>query len=1375
NINHHYTNLVLAQDYWVDIDEDGRGGIDEDSDIEIDEEVIGQNITGKDETRDVVFFGIPTIRKLVVVDVTEIYYKEDASGKRIDEGRWQPGWSLDFTYVKDAQGYYAGNMREMQLGREDRVLYVTDINMGVMVLDAHLSGKKLFRNWETFIQGSSSDPGSNTTQGDEVVKIADLFSGFYGVQALSNPESWYLGDINTSGKSQFGLLIDEDLNMAVVGQQTKGVDVVKLAQPEITFVKKDENEFKFTEVRRMSPSGTREDDPNDNPLDYPDEVYLMALLPGGIAQNSADETIVYCDVWSLTGAHAPMIPWNNENEVKTYMKKVKLERQSDNPLDPWYKVFLSAPIRVTIDPYEERKIDYQDREGNSKMSELRILSGDIMWVHLGEDFLTDSGQGEYINPFEASKIGDKKPSIRAELIDRRENFDLKDVANLPADKKIEKPNSPALNPALYSNVLLHSGEFVWDDIDLRIPGRGFDFVFARTYRSQAIYSGVLGWGWDHNYNKRLLELHSGDILYYDGTGRRERFKAIKSGEKIIGYTPPKGWFVEFSRNQDGLFHLIYPDRTIESFDGAGRLVSISDRNLNKMEFFYNVSGQLSAVMDTMGRLINFEYEPFETEVIDESPTVKVKSCRLAAIRDFSDRLVTFKYDTKGDLVGVDFEGREKGYSYSQVDGIKYSHNLETITSAENKQELALNYIDDKVSIMNSGGLQGTQTHFTISELSPIVTLPKGNKRYFTLVDERIETIKEKPEGKATTFTYDEKDGLLQTVTYPENNRVTYNYEEGVDRLSAGNLVNMSETPDMIRGNNGNTREPTKFTYDSFNNQVTSISYPNGLKVENRDADEYGNFQTVKTSAPDYPELEPLEYQYQFNRFGQVKSERNFFGMETTYNYYSEETPGGSTQTVSARQLKDTGGYLKEIVSPLNTHNFVKYDERGNLVDYSNSMDVKGNYTTNKFDELQEEKIISSGSLSPMSYNASYKHYKDGTLDFHETTFSSGSGEVSRKTDYKYTPRSMLDYVDETITTPTASKTITTDYGYDLNDNLTAISSGVDSISFGYNDRDLVENVTIGSGDGATSVSYTYDGNGNVLTVTDHYGHQTVYTYDGYDRLMRVNDPLNNITLLTLFDKGNTLKIQRLDSTETLLRESIRIDDPLGRLQNYEVKLPGGQSETYQYTYTDGNKTITVTDSLNRSWTYKKNENGQVYYEVDPAGNFTNYYYEDAWGNITKKEEHEKLPGGTEKVHVTKYKYNSQGKIEEIRELLNEENPNEEDDEKDLITTFTYDTRANLIGTINAEGNKISHEYDGFDRKTLTTRYLKNGEDIKTSFTYYDNNLPKTITDDKDNVTEYKYDDQKRLTKVIYPDLSYIEITYTKITKDEQDYKRVIIK
>ncbi len=91
------------------------------------------------------------------------------------------------------------------------------------------------------------------------------------------------------------------------------------------------------------------------------------------------------------------------------------------------------------------------------------------------------------------------------------------------------------------------------------------------------YSGEMGWGWDHNYNKRMLELYSGDIIYFSGSGRRERFEAQKKDGKITGYEAPKGWFVELSKKEvpkanyeiilDGgtwEFKMTYEGRTIKS-------------------------------------------------------------------------------------------------------------------------------------------------------------------------------------------------------------------------------------------------------------------------------------------------------------------------------------------------------------------------------------------------------------------------------------------------------------------------------------------------------------------------------------------------------------------------------------------------------------------------------------------------------------------------------------------------------------------------------------------------------------------------------------------------------------------------------------------
>ena len=91
-----------------------------------------------------------------------------------------------------------------------------------------------------------------------------------------------------------------------------------------------------------------------------------------------------------------MIPWDN-NKIKTYIKKLGLTRQSDNPTDELYKVFLSDPIRVTIAPEEEMM---------TETSDIQILSGDIMWVHLSGDFITEAEQEIYINKNLAVEVGD---------------------------------------------------------------------------------------------------------------------------------------------------------------------------------------------------------------------------------------------------------------------------------------------------------------------------------------------------------------------------------------------------------------------------------------------------------------------------------------------------------------------------------------------------------------------------------------------------------------------------------------------------------------------------------------------------------------------------------------------------------------------------------------------------------------------------------------------------------------------------------------------------------------------------------------------------------------------------------------------------------
>jgi YD repeat-containing protein len=484
-------------------------------------------------------------------------------------------------------------------------------------------------------------------------------------------------------------------------------------------------------------------------------------------------------------------------------------------------------------------------------------------------------------------------------------------------------------------------------------------------------------------------------------------------------------------------------------------------------------------------------------------------------------------------------------------------------------------------------------------------------------------------------------------------------------------------------------------------------------------------------------------------------------MSTTYDYHSESTPGGNEQTSAGRLLDTgTGGYLKQISSPLNTQEFKKYDKRGNIEEFNDTQGGAATYHSNTYDELENETAKSASSLSPLTYSATYGYDNNSNMTSSNTNYGGGEAPVSNTYNYTYTPRNMLHTETE------MGRGMTTTYGYDANDNIESISNNIDSISFTYNNRDLVETVRNGTAPGAST--FYYDGNGNIRTSADPYGHTYTYQYDGYDRLKEIKDPLNNKTVIQRADMGNKVTLQQLDTAENILRETVRVNDPLGCMTQYAVNLPGAAGETYSYSYQDGGKTTIITDALDRTWTIKKNDQGQVYEETDPAGNKIEYFYEDGRGNMTKKIETEKGEGGTEQTYTTEYTYNSFNKVEIIKEIVAPDNT--------IYTTFTYDEKGNLTGTKDAEGNIVTHKYDDLGRKIRTEQHFKDGTKITSEFTYYPNDLLKTIKDSKGNITTYEYDDQKRLTKVIYPDDSDIRYTYTfkKINDNDDTIYRVVI-
>jgi len=762
-------------------------------------------------------------------------------------------------------------------------------------------------------------------------------------------------------------------------------------------------------------------------------------------------------------------------------------------------------------------------------------------------------------------------------------------------------------------------------------------------------------------------------------------------------------------------------------------------------------------------MIEFEYNDF---IFDETTEdMKPESGRLKTIRDFSGRKVEFTYDTTtGDLKEVDFMGRIKEYTYDQNSDIKLAHNLDTYTDPLGQVVLDIDYDtngNDTVVSQNQGG--STITFQSFGEDAKLID-GNGNQKTFTHnADGNVLSITEGGIGNYTTnFTYVKKgeinQGLLEKVTYPRDNFSQYTYK------GESNLVQyVTENPGPIAIDDpAEAERVTVFNYEDFSPNLKSIVYPGGLTQH-----------------------------YSYNDYGQLTSEYTTFdntriGMTQTYEYHPESNPGGTGSSESPRMLNPTtGGYLKRSTSSFgdildnetwNNWDNYTYDKRGNLDTVMSSDGIYAEYKVTDYDEVWHETITSSfkESLSPISHEGNYTYYDNGNL----RTSSTQSGSLSRSNTYTY------DLRDNLLTDIDSIRGITT-YTYDDNDNILSVSGPSGNIGFSYTARDLMETVTIGS----DIHKFSYDGNGNVSTFTDPFNHVTTYTYDGYDRLRSVKDALSNQTVFSRFNYGNTLNIKRYNSSEDLLRETIRINDPLGRLASYTVTMPDGDNINYTIGYENDGRTVTIIDPLGRESKVYKNEYGRVWKEEDALGNVTEYFYEDGRDNMTRKVETVKsADGAVTETYETEYRYNTHNKIEKITEKMT--------DSDDLITEFYYDKMGNLTGTKDAEGNKITHEYDSLGRRVKTIKHFNDGQEIETHFEYYPpntynpndienpgqyspSNRLKSVTDDKGNKTIYEYDYQNRPLKIIYPDESFIEYTYDKIEagqnqNNETVYYRLVI-
>lgn len=323
--------------------------------------------------------------------------------------------------------------------------------------------------------------------------------------------------------------------------------------------------------------------------------------------------------------------------------------------------------------------------------------------------------------------------------------------------------------------------------------------------------------------------------------------------------------------------------------------------------------------------------------------------------------------------------------------------------------------------------------------------------------------------------------------------------------------------------------------------------------------------------------------------------------------------------------------------------------------------------------------------------------------------------------------------------------------------------------------------------------YTYDGNGNLLTVKDAKNHTTTFAYDSRNRLLSTTDPLGKIETYE-YDGNDNLTKRHTPKGDDILFAYNAVNELLSKT------LPGNQVTSYTYsavgnlvTVTDPDSALTMTyDQANRllttstagssnqpsvtlTSTYDKNGNRLTL----NGGTANNTYGYDLLNRLTSltspagastfaydplsRRTSLTLPNGTQ----TTYTYDPASQVQQILHQLTATNSpiNKADylyngvgnrtslTDKRGSQAFGYDNLDRLTSASHPLlATPQSFAYDAVGNRTTAGNVVNAGNqltaDATHSYQYDDNgNLTRKTLLATGNYTSYTYDAENRLTKV----------------------------
>ena len=735
------------------------------------------------------------------------------------------------------------------------------------------------------------------------------------------------------------------------------------------------------------------------------------------------------------------------------------------------------------------------------------------------------------------------------------------------------------------------------------------------------------------------------------------------------------------------------------FDKTGRLIQISDRMGNNIRFYYTHHAAyngalLTKVVDAIGNAVTITYSASQVVVSQGTRTVTYKK---QLVPGTSNRELLTEM--------IDQAGRRTVYDYAVKDA--------------------------RFDQFNSGE---TYANLNPYALLTGITYPTGAKTVYQYEDAPVRrylygTYSWGDQYRASTS---EERMLNSSGAWEIKNQTRLAYESDMGTPPWANL-NFSVT--LERGD-------SKTKYEYYRNyhkikdtetvgaqaRVANYGYDGAYKIP---WPTYVGVKYVSTngSSPEFSR------RTQYDEFGNVLSETNEHGIQTTYAYDSTShllqsvtQPLSTDQSRKTEYLRDSKGNVTQLTVTDQSGRMLRKEEYG--------YDAYGNRVVSQ--AIDQQRTVKTEYEYGAQYLAAFLT-KQTTVQFDADGQAS---QIVQKWEYDPTTGDVIQATD--------AKGYVTAYRYDALGRMTK-QTNPDQTSVSVVYKDLENQVFATDENGQTSYAkwnplgwktevgnvingvhqvqsrISYDSYGRQAWTEDALGRRTLYGYDGFDRQTEVTYADGYKTTVQYDDVKNT--VTTIDADSSTVRESF---DRLGRSLKKELVKSSGTQVLQTTAYDHVGNVLTQTDANGNTTRYGYNAVGELISVTDPQGKQTQYAY-DMRGNLVTTT----FPDGKS----SRKEYNAAGNV--IRKT----------DPLGQVETYYYDLNGNLIKQVDRKGQVLASE---FNSRNLPTKKTAGADVVLYE---YDNAGRRTKMTDSTGVTAYSYTPLGDLETVQLQDGKTITYTY----------------